>query len=134
MQGVAGALVVPACPVSCAGWGMNQQRKRPFEALEVAVRAVRVLRSAVETIGHKDRALEQQLRKALSSVPMNLGEGRRRSGRDRLHLYRVSAGSADEVCIALRVAEAMGYVELEDVAEGLELLDRVLAMTWRLTH
>ncbi len=113
---------------------MNQPEKRQFEALEVALQALRSLRGVVETVGRKDRALEQQLRKALSSVPMNLGEGRQRTGRDRLHLYRVAAGSADEVCVALRVAEAWGYVEIDDVAEGLELLDRVLAMTWRLTH
>ncbi len=113
---------------------MNQPRKRQFEALEIAVRAVGCLRGPVETIGRKDRALEQQLRKALSSVPMNLGEGRRRSGRNRFHLYRVAAGSADEVCVALRISQAWGYVELEDVAEGVELLDRVLAMTWKLTH
>ena len=113
---------------------MNHPTKRQFEALEVALRAVMVLRGAVETIGRKDRALDQQLRKALSSVPMNLGEGRQRTGRDRLHLYRIASGSADEVCVALRVAEAWGYVDRDDVAQGLEMLDRVLAMTWRLTH
>jgi len=44
------------------------------------------------------------------------------------------AGSADEVRAALRVAEAFGYLEPAAIEEPLQLVDRVLAMLWRLTR
>jgi len=49
-------------------------------------------------------------------------------------LWRVAAGSADEVQAALLVAEAFGYVELPSLTASLALADRVLAMLWRMTR
>ena len=95
---------------------------------------IRSLRGPLERIKTRDPAMETQIRKAGSSVAQNLAEGRRRAGKDRLHHYRIAAGSADEVVAALRVAEAWGYLEPAKSREPLELLDRVLAMSWRLTH
>jgi hypothetical protein len=45
-----------------------------------------------------------------------------------------AAGSADEVHTTLRVVVAWGKLQQNEVDEALRLLDRVLAMTWRLTH
>ena len=67
-------------------------------------------------------------------MPLNLGEGRRRTGKDRLHLWRVAGGSADEARQCLLVAEAWGYLTPDEIAEPLALLDRLCAATWRLTH
>jgi hypothetical protein len=53
---------------------------------------------------------------------------------DRRHHWRVAAGSANEVYTTLRVAVAWGKLQQSEVDEALRLLDRVLAMTWRLTH
>jgi len=75
-----------------------------------------------------------QLRRAAASVPLNLGEGRRRCRKDRIHLWRVAAGSAGEVLAGLRTAEAFGYLTPVSAAPALGLCDRVLAMLWRLTH
>jgi len=61
------------------------------------------------------------------------GRDARRLSRD-LRRRRVAAGSADEVVAALRVAEAFGHVGGGDIAGALERCDRVLAITWRLTH
>ena len=55
-------------------------------------------------------------------------------GRDRLHHFRIAAGSADELQQAIRLAEAWGYAPQERIAPSLELIDRVLAMLHRLTH
>lgn len=75
-----------------------------------------------------------QLRRAAASVPLNLAEGRRRSGRDRQHLFRIAAGSAAEVRACLLVAQAWGWLAEDGAAESLALIDRVLAMCWRLTR
>ncbi len=106
----------------------------PFDAFDVALEMIRQLREPIATITQRDPALAQQLRRAAASVPLNLSEGRRRSGRDRIHLWRVAAGSADEVVASLRVAEAWGHVDDACIAPALGLCDRVLAMLWRLTR
>ena len=105
-----------------------------FDAFDVALEMIRSLHQPLAIIGQRDPDLAQQLRRAAASVPLNLSEGRRRHGKDRLHLWRVAAGSADEVVASLRVAEAFGLLDAGAIAPALGLCDRVLAMLWRLTH
>ncbi len=105
-----------------------------FDALEIALRMVASLRSPLRELQRNDPDLHRQVRRAAASVTLNLAEGRRRSGGDRVHLWRVAAGSADEVHSALRTAVALGDLREEELAECFELLDRVLAMAWKLTH
>jgi four helix bundle protein len=106
----------------------------PFHAFDVALEMIGQLRQPLAAIAQRDPELAQQLRRAAASVPLNLSEGRRRQGRDRIHLWRVAAGSADEVVASLRVAEAWGHVERASITPALASCDRVLAMLWRLTH
>jgi four helix bundle protein len=105
-----------------------------FHVLEVSLQVVRQLRPASARLAKTDPALFDQIRRAASSIALNIAEGRRRVGKDRLHLWRIAAGSADEVRSALRVAEAWGQIDGREIADVLVLLDRVLAMLWRLTH
>ena len=105
-----------------------------FQAFEVALEIVRSLEQSLAVLDRRDPDLARQLRRAAASVPLNVSEGNRRRGKDRIHLWRVAAGSADEVAASLRVAEAFGYVQAAGTARSLELCDRVLAMLWRLTH
>jgi four helix bundle protein len=106
----------------------------PFDAFDLSLDLIRSLREPLVALTERDPSLAQQLRRAAASVPLNLSEGRRRNGRDRLHLWRVAAGSADEVVASLRVAEAWGHVDASSIAPALALCDRVLAMLWRLTR
>ena len=105
-----------------------------FQAFEIGIELNRALRHPLERISLKDPDLAAQLRRAAASVPLNLAEARRRIGKDRLHQFRVAAGSADEVTACLRVAEALGYVELPSVSEALDRADRIRAIVWTLTH
>ncbi len=105
-----------------------------FQALELSIDVIRSSHKAYARIKANDPDLARQLRKALSSVSLNLSEGARRVGRDRKHLWRVAAGSGAEARTCFRVAEAWGDVAPKDVSKPLELLDRVLAMTWKLTN
>jgi four helix bundle protein len=105
-----------------------------FQALELAIDAIRHLRAPLAVIAQRDPTLADQIRRAAASVALNLSEGAQRSGRDRLHLWRVAAGSAAEVVTALRVAEAWGHLERPALTTSFSLFDRVRAMCWRLTH
>ena len=105
-----------------------------FDALDVAIQLATALREPLGKVQQHDRDLAEQARRAASSVALNLGEGQRRGGRDRVQHFRIAAGSAAEVQTALRLAVAWGHVDPAGLTAALGLLDRVLAMTWRLTH
>ncbi len=105
-----------------------------FGVFEVAVELVAALRAPVAAIAAKDADLARQLRRAAASVPLNIGEGNQRSGGDRVHHFRIAAGSAAETLAALRVAQAWGYAAPDALEPALAILDRVRAMLWRLTH
>lgn len=92
------------------------------------------LRPLLEAINRRDPDLGRQVRRAASSVALCLDEGSQRTGRDRLHFYRVAAGSAAEARTALALASAWGYVTEKDAAPAHTLLDRIVAILWRLTH
>lgn len=105
-----------------------------FHALRTALELIGALRPLVARLRQKDRKLTEQITDAASSIPANLAEGRRRSGRDRTYHFGVADGSADEVRVHLLTAVAWGHLSDEETAAARELIDRLLAMTWRLTH
>ena len=107
---------------------------RRFEVLDLSIEIVRSLRVPVARLQTRERKLAAQIREAASSIALNIGEGRRRRGADRLHHYRIAAGSADETITGLEVAAAWGHLEEREISAVRELVDRVLAMLYRLTH
>ena len=66
-------------------------------ALEISLDVIRSLRHTIAPLRRSDPRLYDQIRRASSSVALNLAEGRRRIGADRKHFWRTAAGSADEV-------------------------------------
>ena len=79
-----------------------------------------------EAIGRRDAALADQLRRAISSVVLNISEGCGSQGKNRNARYFNALGSAREVTAALEVAIAFGYVR--DIDTGLlAKLDRIRA-------
>jgi four helix bundle protein len=105
---------------------------RTFEALEVMIGAIRELRDVVAKVRRNDRDLGEQIRRALSSVALNLAEGNRSDGGNRIARFSTAAGSNHEARAGLRVAVAWGYVEPAEIRDGEALLDRVAAMLHRL--
>ena len=51
-----------------------------------------------------------------------------------MQLYRVAAGSAAEAKVQIELASAWGYLDAERARPALDLADRVVAITWRLTR
>ncbi len=73
--------------------------------------ALRSMRGAIEAIDKRDADLARQLRRAASSVVLNVAEGSGSFGRVRTVRYRTALGSARETLACLRVGEALGYVD-----------------------
>jgi len=90
------------------------------------IEVLRGLRPVVATIESHDRDLARQLRRAASSIALNVSEGSGCHGGTRRERYRSALGSARETGACLDVAMACGYVEEID-AMLLEKLDHVRA-------
>jgi four helix bundle protein len=103
-----------------------------FQTAEIAYEMLEALKPLLEKIERRDRDLGRQARKAGTSVYLNIEERARRRGRDRFYSYNVAAGSAAETRAALRASIALGYLSAADTPRCLGLIDRVLAMLWRL--
>ena len=103
-----------------------------FIAYEVSIQLVDSLRSLVPVIERNDRDLADQLRRAASSVVLNLAEGQRSAKGNKHKHYAIAHGSANEVKAALDLARAWGWVD--DASAPRAILDRLLAILWRLTH
>ena len=100
----------------------------------VALEAVAALRPLIPRIQRRDRSLASQLTRAASSVVLNIAEAEYSDPGNRRARLHSAAGSANESRSALLVALAWGYVSEEQSRPSAELLDRVVAMLWRLTH
>jgi four helix bundle protein len=103
-------------------------------AREVILQAVAAIAPVLPRIKRADRDLHEQLRSALSSAALNLGEGAGHRDGNRDSRYASARGSANEVRMALELAVAYGYVRAGDVGAADALLDRFCALTWRLSH
>lgn len=108
--------------------------KGRFEAYEVALQVAEALMPIIAAIAQHDPDLAKQIRKAQSSVVLNLAEGACRTGRDRTHHYRVAHGSAAEARGGVRLALVWQYIGADAAAAAEPVLDRQAAVLYRLLH
>jgi four helix bundle protein len=117
------------------GEGMTPTRQSShFHVVEIALRLIRSLRRPVGRVRRHNIRLARQIEDSASSVVANLLEGNRRTGQDRIHLFRVAAGSADETRGHLLTAEAWGWLPRAEIEPALDHADHVLAILWKLTR
>ena len=94
---------------------------------DVMIRVIAELKSVVGMIEMHDRDLARQLKRAASSVALNIAEGSGSSGGTRRERYKNALGSAREVGACLDVAEAFGYgVVAQSVRDGLRQVQATL--------
>ena len=100
------------------------------KALEAAGEAI----SLVMRVPAPLKSIADQVIRSASSVPANLAEGHGRTGRDRLHFWRIAYASAKEVDSHLRLLTNTGVIDAVTAANTLDAFDEVRAMTWRLIN
>jgi four helix bundle protein len=103
-----------------------------FIAYEVSLELITALRPIVPAIERHDRDLADQLRRAASSIALNLAEGNQSAKGNRQKHFAIAHGSASEVRAALQTAVAWGWIDVASAAPG--VLDRLMALLWRLRH
>ncbi|MCC6551492.1 MAG: four helix bundle protein [Polyangiaceae bacterium] len=98
----------------------------------VTLDVVRGVQPLIQQIKREDPNLADQLRRAVTSIPLNVSEGSYSQGKNCRARFFNALGSAGEVRACLDVAEAMRYVDTIDA--GLrDRLDHVIATLYRLT-
>ena len=112
----------------------ERQLETGFDALNKATTAAGLAISLAMRVPAPLKPIADQIIRSASSVPANLAEGAGRTGRDRLHHWRIAYGSAKEVDVHLRLLLGAGVIDSKRAESSLDLFDDVRAMTWRLVH
>jgi four helix bundle protein len=108
---------------NCALGGMHTPLR--YEVLEHVLSVVALSRPLVAAIQRKDRDLASQVRRALSSVGLNVAEGfGTASGNARLR-FETARGSLYEAQAGIRIAIAWGYFTEEYAASALCAIDEL---------
>ena len=113
---------------------MLQAPSKQLIALTTALEAAGIALAIARRVPAPLRSLADQVVRSATSVAANLSEGHGRSGRDRLHHWRIAYASDKEVDTHLRLLAGAGAVDAASVRAALDLFDQVRAMTWRLLH
>jgi four helix bundle protein len=85
-------------------------------------------------IGRQDPDLARQIRRAISSVGLNSGEGLSARGGNRRVRLESAMASGREAVMGLRIAGAAGYLDAERVAVEVDTLDRIVATLYKLAY
>jgi four helix bundle protein len=95
---------------------------------------IEALEPLMGRVRRRDRGLADQLSRASASVALNIAEAAYSDpGNKRARLF-TAAGSANETRAALRVSVSRRYFGAEEAGAALQLLDRISAILWSLTH
>ena len=98
----------------------------------VILEVMRELRPVMCEIERKDPDLARQMKRAASSVALNLSEGMYSRGKNRGARYHNAMGSMRETLSCIEVGEALGYIERPDAAL-LDSIGRIMATLTKLT-
>jgi len=101
-----------------------------FDVERVSYELIAALRPLLPRIQRRDRALAVQLTRAASSISLNVSEANYSDPGNRRARFFTAAGSANET----RAAVGWGYFTSADAQGPLVLLDRILAMLWKLSR
>jgi four helix bundle protein len=105
-----------------------------FHAEELSLELIAALSPLMHRIKQRDKALEDQLRRAASSIGLNCAEAAFSDPGNRRARLFTAAGSAGETRHALRQAVAWRLVTPGEAERALKLVERIVAILWKMTR
>ena len=100
----------------------------------LSIELIETLRPLVPRIKQKDKSLAHQIKRAASSIALNVGEGELSDPGNRRAPFFSAAGSAGETLTAVKVAIAWRYLRQEEGEVAMAQLRRIIGILWRLTR
>ena len=101
---------------------------------DMSIKLIEQLRPLVSRIKARDRSLADQIRRAASSVVLNIGEAEYSDPGNRRARFHTAAGSAGETRRAVQSAVAWGLVTRAEGEPALALLENIVPILWKLTR
>jgi four helix bundle protein len=107
-----------------------------FQRLDVYQRSIELLALSAQVCTEAQRGnapLLDQLRRAATSIPLNIAEAAGRTGRaDAARTFAIARGSAMECAAVFDSMLVLRIIEPQTHRQGCEILERVVAMLTRL--
>ena len=100
----------------------------------VAIEMVKSVCRLSRKVQQHDPDLARQMRKACTSVPLNMAEGWHGHAGNRRVRFDTAMTEARETLAAIEVSVAIGYLGQDEVAADLDRLDHIVAVMWKLTR
>lgn len=105
-----------------------------FQVAEMSFELIEELRPLVERIRSRDRSLAEQLRRAASSICLNLAEGNSSDPGNQRARFHTAAGSAEESRAALRLAVGWRLIAPEEAEKARAMLNSIVAILCKLAR
>jgi len=103
-----------------------------LDAFQVSLQLVSLVSNLTPCRGASDAF--DQLRRASTSIALNIAEGVGKHGRDRVRFYEIARGSALECAAALRVLQIQRALSLDAHEAGHAFCERLYAMLTRMVR
>jgi four helix bundle protein len=131
-----------AAPGTADGLVMARKQAKPnrtefqmaFQVEELSLELIEALVPLMPRIKQRDKSLEDQLRRAASSIGLNCAEAAFSDPGNRRARLFTAAGSASETRHALRQAVAWRLVTAGEAERAVGLVGRIVAILWRMTR
>ena len=98
-------------------------------ALELVASVMKLSRK----VQRHDPDLARQMKRSVTSVPLNMQEGLYSRGGNRTVRFHDAMGSAKETMAQLDVSVAAEYLTPQEVADDLERIDHIVATLWKMS-
>jgi len=102
---------------------LGMQNPQSSSVLEHAIKVVELSRPLVEAIQRRDRDLASQLRRAISSIALNVAEGMGNAAGNARLRFESARGSLKEAQAGIQVAVAWGYISAATANPVLESMN-----------
>jgi four helix bundle protein len=100
----------------------------------MALRMVGKVARLAERVARSDRDLARQMKRASTSVPLNIAEGEYSQGGNQKARFHTAMGSARETIACLEVSVAARYIGADDTKGLVEEIDSIVGALWKLVH
>ena len=114
---------------------MNQFDHEKLNVYQIAIDWVSLAQDIAQALPHGKGNLADQLKRAASSIPLNIAEGAGEfSGGEKARFYRIAKRSATECAAVLDVANRCSSISQQHYADGRSLLLRIVGMLIKLAR